>query len=278
MGMKHIPDGQDFSAEHFPKEFGFHGSAQSPMHSRNPGHSEKTVERMAGRRTHVVPEAEHPGMGNPSHMAPHQEAYAHGGHIEHHQDGTMVHHHGDGRATHHHPDGTVVHHHAHGGHSVHHPHGHVEHHHADGRVSHHHADGHVTHHHPDGRVEHHDAHGGRVIHHADGRVDHHDSSEYVHRARGGHMDAMADKAMIKKAFTQHDQHMHGGEHETMHLRRGGHAMPAGMHGMHPDPVSSGPMRGAMGYGVNKSDEPGAAGTDQGIPQLRHGGRAGRRRD
>lgn len=41
--------------------------------------------------------------------------------------------------------------------------------------------------------------------------------------RGGkvHMDAPADKKLIKKALRQHDEHMHGGKHEDIKLKKGG---------------------------------------------------------
>lgn len=34
-------------------------------------------------------------------------------------------------------------------------------------------------------------------------------------------DVAQDKKMIKKAITQHDQHMHGGKKEEIKLRKGG---------------------------------------------------------
>ena len=50
--------------------------------------------------------------------------------------------------------------------------------------------------------------------------------------RGGkvHEDVVADKKLIKKAFRQHDEHMHGGKHEELHLKKGGrtHKMDGGM--------------------------------------------------
>jgi hypothetical protein len=286
MAIHHLRDGENFgdSPEHFSKEFGFSGSTKPdfPM-SRNRGHSEKSFDAQQHGRSRVIPEIEHQGPHHMSHAgAPMGEAYAEGGPIEeHHPDGMVVHHHPDGHSSEHHPDGTVVHHHMHGGHSVHHASGHVEHHHPDGMISHHHTDGHVTHHHPDGRVEHHDAHGGRTVHHPDGHVEHHDSSEYAH---GGHMmgmhaDAMQDKAMIKKAFAEHDKDLHEGAHEDLKLARGGN-VPKGLraHGMRPDPMSANPVRGPMDYGVNSGDEPPMAGSGQAIGQLREGGHVSSRHE
>jgi hypothetical protein len=46
------------------------------------------------------------------------------------------------------------------------------------------------------------------------------------RKRGGkaeHMDAAADKKLIKKAFRQHETAEHGGKHVPLHLRKGGTA-------------------------------------------------------
>ena len=43
--------------------------------------------------------------------------------------------------------------------------------------------------------------------------------------RGGkvHEDIAADKKLIKKAIRQHDEHMHEGKHEELHLKKGGKA-------------------------------------------------------
>jgi hypothetical protein len=38
-----------------------------------------------------------------------------------------------------------------------------------------------------------------------------------------HMDAAMDKKLIKKALRQHDEHMHGGKHEDIKLKKGGKA-------------------------------------------------------
>ena len=295
MGIKHIPDGQDFSSKDFADSgFGFSGSSQG--YDKHP----------------VSP----PYAGTSPTSGPHtsQETtpnYAHGGHVHPHGHEVM--------RVEHHPDGRVVHHHKHGGHTVHHSDGHITHHTHDGSPAHHmaggsahtYAHGSSVHSHPhghhvthvetmrDGGEMHHHAHGGHSIHHADGRVTHHD-------ARGGHIghgdpDAAQDRAMVSKGVHQHEAHMHKGEHETdLHLARGGMANLPGMGMRHKKPhkpklpggaLNEGsalnrPPRnpqntttprnampgGQMGMGVEPSAEPDVAGSEQGIPQMSHGGR------
>ena len=212
----------------------------------------------------------------------------------------------DGHVTHHMHDGSQIEvpsappgggEYANSGHHLH-PHGHsvirVEQR-ADGGVVHHHSHGGHSLHHPDGRITHHVA-DGTPAHLARGGLEHmHDESEYVHRARGGDMEQ--DKALVKKAFREHDQHMHGGEHEDIELARGGRmpSLPRSMKpsaGRHRSPIGSAepvnrpprdPMMtttprnampgGQMAYGVEPGAEPDNAGSEQGIPQLRRGGRA-----
>jgi hypothetical protein len=234
------------------------------------------------------------------------EARQDGGKVCHMSHGGMTIHHPDGHVTHHTHDGRQIHgseHFAHGGGSEHHihPHGHNVMHveqMADGRIIHHHDHGGHTVHHRDGRVTHHYADGTPAAHggHMSGIEGMHDESEYAHRARGGHMDAAEDKAMIEKAFSQHDAHMHHGEHENLHLARGGNVpLPRGMKpkvAHHRSPIGSampvnraprnprntpsapGEMPGGeMGYGVQPGSEPDMAGSEQGIPNLKRGGRA-----
>lgn len=252
--------------------------------------------------------------------------YAHGGHVHPH-GGHIV-------REEHRADGGTVCHMSHGGMTIHHPDGHVTHHMHDGKEvkAEHMAHGgeyagagrhlHPHGHHvvkveqmASGAVIHHHAHGGHTVHHEDGRITHHmadgtpahlgmmqpehmhDESEYAHRARGGSMeDEREDKAMVKKAFREHDQHMHHGEHEDIELARGGEAMlPRGMRpkaARHHSPIGEGmpvntPPRfgrntttprnampgGQMAYGVEPGSEPDEAGSEQGIPQLRRGGKA-----
>lgn len=310
MAIKHIPDGQDFGAADFSKDFGFHGSAEGPRRTAAPPFASDEPTR--GPKG--VPEPMEVGGG----------AYAHGGEVHHPHGHHVV-------RVEHRADGGKIHHHAHGGHSVEHPDGHMSHHHHDGSPvahmahggaeSHMHPHGHhVVHveHHSDGRVVHHHEHGGHSVHHMDGRITHHhedgspalligvaaprgiehqhDESEYVHRARGGHM--APEKKMIKSAIRQHDEHEHGGAHEDIHLARGGAAgkhvrLPRGMkpvgERMH-SPIETPPRNpnltttprnemsgGQMPYGVEPSSEPDMAGSDQGIPQLAHGGRMKRHR-
>lgn len=305
--MKHIPEGGDFfSPEHASahRDFGFHGSAEMSPHAGSAARDAR------GPKAHAEP-MEHGGG-----------EYAHGGHMHPH-GGQIV-------REEHRADGGKVCHMSHGGMTIHHPDGHVTHHQHDGRevkaaeggamgMSHMHPHGHhVTNveHHADGRVIHHHEHGGHTVHHTDGRITHHmsdgspahmahggiegmhDSSEYVHRARGGGIEA--EKGLIKKAFREHENAEHHGEHEDLHLARGGYAgkaasLPRGMKpaaSRHHSPIGSEmpvnkPPRnpgmttsprnampgGQSPYGVEPSAEPDMAGSDQGISQLRRGGRA-----
>lgn len=183
-----------------------------------------------------------------------------------------------------------------GGGSVHmHPHGHrvsrVEHR-FDGAVVHHHAHGGFTVHHADGRIAHHQGDGSPVM----GMESHDGEGEYAH---GGHVrdramrdDEARDKAMIKKAVMQHENHEHDGEHTDLHLRRGGVAVTARLpRGMRPaaaqshSPVNSAPRNpnvsrsvpnampgGVMAYGVQPGDEPDMGGSP---PAMKRGGKVKR---
>jgi hypothetical protein len=305
MGIKHIPDGQDFGPEHFSKDFGFHGSANGPdfPDTRGPKHVAEPDEEGGGDYARGGKMHRNKGMMEEHMMrrGGHEEHRAHGGHTVHHPDGRITHHHEDGGHHTIHPDGRVEHHHAHGGHSVVHP---------DGRIIHHHAHGGHTEHHPDGkRIEHH-ADGGRTVHHISGEVEHHDGSTYVGRhgmheegyAHGGHHedpDAAQDKAMIKKAFRQHENAEHHGEHEELHLARGGvpNERPRFPRSMRPraeslhSPINTPPRNpktsrtqpnmmpgGEMAYGVQPSDEAGGmAGPDESMTSMAHGGHMRHRR-
>lgn len=329
MGIRHIPDGQDFQ---YDESFGFHGSAQK--HATPRGRRPTTTAPNTEPNEPPVIENTHE---DDSMNVDHGNSYAHGGHVHPHGHSVV-------RVEHHH-DGRVVHHHEHGGHTVHH---------ADGRVTHHMHDGSpaeygtggqmmapepmahspvMTHPHghrvthvegmADGGEVHHHEHGGHSMHHADGRVTHHDHSGAMvdHRAggsagtyaRGGPAgrptagDQAADKRLVAKGIRQHEDHEHGGEHTDLELARGGGipGMKARLpRGMMPkaarshSPIGSGrspierPPRnpamttsprntysgGEMGYGVEPSAEPDTAGSEQGIPQLRGGGRAKRGRE
>jgi hypothetical protein len=112
------------------------------------------------------------------------------------------------------------------------------------------------------------------------------------RARGG--DMAQDRGMIRKAFREHENAEHGGEHEDLKLARGGHArLP---HGMGAKPMGGGsempinqPPRfarktttprnimpgGEMAYGVEPGSEPDVAGSEQDATPMRRGGRTGR---
>lgn len=301
MGIKHIPDGGDFE---FSKDFGFHGSAgpDSPD-TRGPKHMPEPEEEGGGDYNRGGKSRRNEGMMSEHMMrrGGQEEHRAAGGHMIEHPDGRVTHHHEDGGHHTVHPDGRVEHHYAGGGHSIVHP---------DGRIVTHHAHGGHTEHHPDGkRVEHH-ADGGRTVHHMSGEVEHHDASTYLGRqgsedgyARGGHADSdMAqDKRMIKKAFRQHEDAEHEGEHEELHLARGGvpnehprfpRKMQPKARGLH-SPIGSSPIErppanpkftrsqpnampgGEMAYGVQPSDESGgmAPGPDADgpMPAMARGG-------
>lgn len=310
MAITHVK-GEFFSPEHNAthRSFGFHGSANEagPAPTRGGAPPYASSEPTRGSKMRAEPTE----MGE---QAPGD--YARGGHVEHHPHGHQVVH-SERRE-----DGSTIHHHAHGGMTVHHADGHMTHHHHDGSPvhaahgggmqSHMHPHGHhVVHveHHADGRIIHHHAHGGHTVHHKDGRLTHHHGDgapvhaahagmehmhdaegEYVHRAKGS--DMAQDKAMIKKAFVQHEDAEHHGEHEDLHLARGGMAshrtsLPHGMKpkmASHHSPVNTPPRNpnltttprnmmpaGQMGYGVEPSAEPDVAGSTQGIPQMNSGG-------
>lgn len=320
MAIKHV-HGEFFSPEHSSDHaaFGFHGSlptaAEPDVRQDFPptrGMKHRAEPTESGEQS--PGDYAHGGTVHPHHH-PHGHEVARVEHrdgmkIEHHAHGGMTCHHDGGEVTHHHHDGSPVHHHMAEGGSTHmHPHGHhvthvehrahdgaVVHHHAHGGHSVHHADGRVTHHHEDGSPVHSAHHGGHM----------HDSEgEYAHgrhhqdrMARGGHMGDMAeDKAMVKKAIGQHEDHEHHGEHTDLHLRRGGGIgetarLPRGMRPamahMH-SPINTPPRKpqitrtptnampgGEMGYGTQPSVEDGYEDTGATPPGMRHGGAARKR--
>lgn len=286
MGMKHIPDGQDFSAEHFPKDFGFTGSA-------------RTERQHSSRSPQFEDEPE--GLGASTEG---ENRFSDGGHIHPHGHRVV--------RTEHREDGAIEMHHAHGGMSIMHADGHMTHHTADGHVmaeggmehmahgggTHTHPEGHrVTHVEPhgDGEIHHHE-HGGYTKHHGDGRITH-------HRADGAPVGMAADMArdrkMIAKGIHEHEDQEHRGEHSKLELARGGMPgrrprLPRGMNpkvkSAHPlgeesalnrapaDPARTVTPRnsmpgGQMGYGVEPSAEPDVAGSDMsgGMPGMKRGG-------
>lgn len=304
MGIKHIPDGGDFE---FSKDFGFHGSSERD--TRGPKHMPEPAEEGGGDFARGGKMGRNEGMMKEHMMrrSGHEEHRARGGSMVEHPDGRVTHHHEDGGHHTVHPDGRVEHHHADGGHMIVHP---------DGRTVHHHAHGGHTVHHHDGRREEHHAEGGVTYHHLDGTAEHHDGSEYAHRgmgreegyARGGHADPdiAQDKRMIKKAFRQHEDAEHHGEHEELHLARGGipsehprfpRAMQPKARGLH-SPIGNSPIErppanpkftrsppnampgGEMAYGVQPSDEAGGmppSPDGDTLPAMARGGHMGRRR-
>ena len=229
-----------------------------------------------------VPEPEEIGEGEPGdynhggHVHPHgghvvhEEHKAGGGKICHMSHGGMTVHHADGHVTHHlhngsevmrpgtGPEGEYA---NTGGHM--HPHGseitRVEQT-PDGGAIHHYSHGGHTKFHADGRMTHH-VENGTPAHLAHGGIEnHHDTeSEYVHKARGGRMPSLprSMKPMAER-----------------------HRSPIGASGAHApkDPMRTPTPRndmpgGNMAYGVEPGSEPDAAGSEQGIPQLRRGGHA-----
>lgn len=290
MAIKHLPDGQDFSASDFSRDFGFHGSAEgakggtppyaSEVPTRGPKHTPEPMEMGGGDYAHgghVHPHGDCP-RGEPM-------AHASGGHIVHHKHGGHSIHHPDGHVTHHHHDGSEARHMARGGEMMHmHPHGHhvmrVEHH-SDGRVLHHHDHGGHTVHHPDGHISHHHEDGSPVMgHEGEGMAAvgmHSDSSTYVgggaaeHHARHGDGYAMGGHARLPRSMTPMS--------ERKHSPIGSGAPMGGMspvekpprNPMHSTTPRNSMPGGQMGYGVEPSDEPDMAGSEQGIPQMKRGG-------
>lgn len=304
MAIRHLRDGEDFSAEHFPSDFGFTGSAKAERVT-GAGRSAK-MERNTGQ-----PAGEHGGMPGYAHGGsehPHghdirsSEPRADGAMVHHHRHGGMSIEHPDGRMTHHMHDGAEVMDHAMGGmqeptHHMH-PHGHrverVEHN-ADGRIVMHHDHGGQTVHHPDGHISHHMEDGSPAAMMTGGVEGMHDSEgEYAHggKMRGERGMMAEEKKMVKKGIREHEDHEHEGEHTDLHLARGGMPsgkirMPRGMRpaaartrspigGQKPDsmttPRNNYAPSGQMGMGIEPSAEPDQAGSDQGIPQMHRGGK------
>lgn len=266
MAIKHIKDGADFE---FSKDFGFHGSANGTGKGEHHSGYKRGGHAMGGS----TQGPDEPDTHDSGDSVEDSHRYAKGGHAgeegaeidEDEGKGFMSE---PGQDKHKMARGGGMPMHATGAH----PHGH-----------------HVTHvssmH--DGSEIHHHAHGGFTIHHARGGM--------THCAAGGHPvghgggDEAQDKAMIKSAFSQHEDAEHGGEHEDLKLARGGmtvpnQRMPHGMkpHAMHRgSPIGAGggggmndgnPNRmptprgampgGTMPMGVQPSDEPDTAGSDQ----------------
>ena len=299
MAVRHMRDGEDFfdgSGEKFAemKDFGFGASVNKP--TMESGRSNKSnVSRPGGA------EPENFAKGGAMHgSSEHGDVpgYAEGG-VAHPLGNDVV-------QVEQKEDGSTIHHHSHGGFTIHHPMGGISHHMADGTpaiggitsdgtppMAH---GGHVKHPHGDsvhgemrradgGRVQCH-AHGGMTIHHPDGHVSHHD-------ANGMPLTHGEGAAMIKSGFRQHENAEHGGEHEEMKLAGGGMVghrahLPRDMKpkaARPSSPINTPPRNptrsitpknimagGVEPYGVQPSSEPDMAGSDQGIPQLRKGGR------
>ena len=318
MAVQYLGDGEDFGAHHFSKDFGFHGSAEGAEGPKAMG--KKGPHSLSHEKAPKGEGFAHGGGHPHGHEVIQVEHHSDGGVTHHHAHGGFTYHHPEGHVTHHDEDGAelgqdmgiVPEHHAHGA-SVHtHPHGShvvaVEHH-GEAEV-HHHSHGGITIHHGDGRVTHHDAKGGRLAHGGEATDiegnQKHGGHDYArgghcfaeggeesdherrrgeeefhsreHFARGG--DEAEDKALIKKAFKQHDAQEHHGQHTSLHLRRGGLGRPGA--GMTPPPGLGGPPGGIpMAPPRRRPPAPPAAGPSE--PDfsgadgsgLRRGGRARR---
>jgi len=292
MAIQHVKGDffdHEFGAQH--REFGFHGSAPSAPIGHHDRHPDRPTER-----DKIMDHYAEGGEIHGGHEM-HGEHHPHGHHVVH---------------TERKPDGRVIEHHEHGGHTVHHPHGVISHHHHDGTPVHAAHGGfahdpeaeyvhrpenehliHKEHRRHGGRMEHTgaempremDAHGGRAgeRHHLEGR----------HHSESG--DLAQDKRLIKKAFKEHDQELHHGEHTDLHLAHGGFAgrrvrLPRDMSpvGARPhSPINTPPRSpnvtstpandmpgGQMPYGVQPSAEPPMAGGDD-MAQMHRGGRTRR---
>lgn len=273
MTVKHLKDGEDFSASHFAETgFGFTGSAKG--HEAAPPYAADRDTR--GPKSKPEPTEAGEGGGD----------YARGGSTMHPHGHRIV-------DVVHEEDGRVVMHHAHGGHSVMHPTGMMTHHNHNGTPAASMGSMGVEAMHDESEY----AHNGVAPagptkgskHTAE--PEEHGGGDY---AKGGRSDSSQDKAMVKKGIRQHENHEHGGEHTDLHLAGGGfmHARPRIGKAMRPkaesmhSPINTtarNPNRmtsprnlmpgGEMNYGVEPSAEPDTAGSDQtGIPQLRRGGR------
>lgn len=129
-----------------------------------------------------------------------------------------------------------------------------------------------------GCVMHH-AHGGRTHVHADGSMTRHPPGGMP--SQGGHADEAQDRKLFGHMMAEHE----GAEGKA----RGGPIVPRRMKPIaarRHSPIETPPRNpnttttprnimpgGKMAYGVEPSDEPDVAGSTQGIPQLRRGGRA-----
>jgi hypothetical protein len=64
MGVKHLPDGEDFGSEHFPKDFGFSGSAggaKATRHAAKPAAAHNPVSTTStARAARRMPRASSP--------------------------------------------------------------------------------------------------------------------------------------------------------------------------------------------------------------------------
>jgi hypothetical protein len=259
----------DFRPEHFSRDFGFNrsaeGGAKPPYAADKPTRGPKSVpEPMEmGGGDYARGGAVHPHGG---HMV-REEMRADGGRVCHMSHGGMTVEHQDGHITHHNHDGSEAY--AEGGEASMgqmHPHGHgvtrVDHR-ADGAVVHHHDHGGHTVHHADGRITHHLADGRPASMAMGGIEGMHDSSEYVHRARGGFAgDPVRVPRSMKPMASRHRSPI-------------GSDMPINKPPRNPTLTTS-PHNampgGQMAYGVQPSAEPDMAGSEQGIPQMKRGGR------
>lgn len=309
MAVKHLKSGENFfDARFMPEhqEFGFKGSIPDSDRPVMPDRKGKASPPFAADEPTAGPNhGQQVGGGN----------YAHGG-AAHHAHGGMPHMHPHG----HEPIGEMMPH-AMGGMCQRHAHGGMTVHHSDGRQTHHMFDGSPVPMHGMRHGGHHMAEGGMV---AEGNQTYeragHGAPPYgteMHPSEGGQFDAIHpdspptansnsgpgyakggdahEKGLIKKAFREHDHHMHDGHSETIKLAGGGMrpSLPRGMRPVaarhHSEignemPINKPPRNpnhtmsprgempgGVMGYGNQPSAEPDDAGSEQGISGMRKGG-------
>ena len=292
MAIRHLRDGENFGdhPSHFSKDFGFSKSADGydskstaapPFAADRPTHGDphegggtEGIDRYARGGNVDQNTVGNPGSGGSTEGV---NRYAHGGHMHPHGHHVV--------SVRHHEDGRVVHHHAHGGHTVHHPDGHISHHESDGSFA-------YTPHQGEPMMD--DKGGGDTYVERMRHGGHHERR----MAEGGAADAGLDRG---EAAIRASADVNPRDNAEEGFARGGRmaSLPRGMKPTverHHSPIGrempiNKPPRdpnrtttprnampeGQMGYGVEPSAEPDAAGSEQGIPQMRHGGHSRHRR-
>lgn len=256
--MKHLKDHENFGDDpsHFPKDFGFSGSAEGGMPSATSPPS--------------ITDTHDPSRTNPDNLSRgtgESDTFARGGMHHMHPHGHEV--------THvEHGEHGVIHHHAHGGYTMHHH---------DGKITHHAMGGAQM-------MPGQPMMGQPMMQRAMG------GSAHEYAGGGAHEEERGEKRMMTKAIHEHEAHDHKGEKETdVKLAGGGRPRipgsmkPAAMKRHSPlggeAPVNKMPRNiqrettprnqmpgGSEGYGMEPSAEPDVAQSDQGISGMRKGGR------